>query len=78
LSTWLLKVIVASDVIRHKEILGNGYNGLLFADGNSCDLDEKLNFVINNSGNTQLKNMQHNAWRDFSEILLGRTRIEAP
>lgn len=61
------KVIVASDVTGHKEMLSNCDSGLLFADGDSYDLAEKLRFVINNSGNTELQNMQHNAWRDFLE-----------
>lgn len=61
------KVIVASDVIGHREMLSNCASGLLFVDGDSYDLAEKLRFVINNSGNTELQNMQHNAWRDFLE-----------
>lgn len=61
------KVIVASDVIGHKEMLGNRDSGLLFADGDSHDLSKKLLFVINNSGNIELEKMRHNAWLDFSE-----------
>lgn len=60
------KVILASDVLGHKEILNNCGNGLLFADGDSYDLSEKLFFALTNSEN-ELEKLRNNAWRDFSE-----------
>jgi glycosyltransferase involved in cell wall biosynthesis len=61
------KVIVASDMRGHREMLSTYDSGLLFADGDSYDLSKKLLFVINNSGNNVLEKMRNNAWRGFSE-----------
>jgi len=61
------KIIVASDLRGHKEILLNCHNGLLFADGSSHDLAEKLRFVANNAKDIAIQNMKINAGRDFSE-----------
>jgi len=61
------KIIVASDLPGHKELLRNCHNGLLFADGSSHDLAEKLRFVANNAKDIAIQNMKINAGRDFSE-----------
>jgi glycosyltransferase involved in cell wall biosynthesis len=61
------KIIVASDLAGHKEILKNYYSGLFFSDGNPRDLADKLSYLINNFEDANIQNMKINAERDFYE-----------
>ena len=61
------KIIVASDLAGHKEILKNNYSGLLFSDGNPHDLADKLRYLIGNFKDANIQNMKINAERDFLE-----------
>ena len=61
------KIIVASDLAGHKEILENNHSGLLFSDGNPRDLADKLRYLINNFNDANVQNMRITAERDFLE-----------
>jgi len=61
------KIIVASDLAGHKEILKNYHSGLLFSDGNPIDLAEKLSFLITNFENANIQKMKINAEQEFLE-----------
>jgi len=61
------KTIIASDLIGHREILRNGYNGFLFRDGDALDLADKIRFIIENAGSSAVQKLGINAGKDFSE-----------
>jgi glycosyltransferase involved in cell wall biosynthesis len=61
------KIIIASDVMGHKEILKNYYNGLLFSDGNACSLADSIRYVIDNFEDANVQIMGINAENGFLE-----------
>jgi glycosyltransferase involved in cell wall biosynthesis len=61
------KTIIASDLMGHREILIDGYDGLLFRDGDALDLAGKIRFVIKNAETSAVQKLGINAGKDFHE-----------
>jgi glycosyltransferase involved in cell wall biosynthesis len=60
------KSIVASDLIGHREVLTDGYNGLLFKSNDPMDLARKIN-VLATMSDENARRLGVNARRDFCE-----------
>lgn len=62
------KIVIASRTKGAEEIIKNNKNGFLFEIGNSKDLSEKINFVLNKKDSSKLKEVQKKARKSVEKF----------